>query len=136
MYDLAIDVRRGLPMTTRIKLQISCGEFSDGFIKKLPALETVMIAHGLDPSDFVIAKDASPAPRLPIVYRPGGNPVDYTVFVSGDSFTVTQPDDLSFLAYFYRRCIADTGKDVALHSNENKLGAWFGRLKIWLNKPI
>ncbi len=123
-------------MTTQIKLQSSCGDFSDGFVKRLPALETAMIAHGLDPSDFVIAKDASPGPRLPFIYRPGGNPVDYTVFVSGNSFTVTQPDDLSFLAYFYRRCISDTRQEAEPLSKEGKMGAWFGRLKIWLNKPI
>ena len=123
-------------MTTQIKLQSSCGDFSPAFLKRLPALEKAMIEHGLEPSDFVIAKDASPAPRLPLVLRPGGNPVDYTVFVSGESFTVTQPDDLSFLGYFYRRCIPDAGKKAELHREENKLTALFGRLKAWLNKPI
>jgi hypothetical protein len=41
-------------------------------------------------------------PRLPLYLRPDGNPKQYTVFVKGRSFTVVQPNDLSFLNYFYR----------------------------------
>lgn len=79
---------------------------------------------------------------MPIAFRPDGNPLD-TVFVKDRSFTVTQPDDMSFLAYFYRLCVpAPEEKDAphsvaqALHSEEKKLEALIGRLERWLNKPI
>ena len=130
-------------MTAHIKLQSSYGDFDPAFVQQLPALEKAMIDQGLQPSDFVIAKDETRGPRLPIAYRPGGTPPEYTVFVKGRSFTVRQPDDMSFLAYFYRLCVpAPEEKDAphsvaqALHSEEKKLEALIGRLKRWLNKPI
>ena len=101
-----------------------------------------MTDHGIDPANFVISKDLAGGPRLPIVYRPDGNPLEYTVFVKGRSFTVTQPDDLSFLAYFYRLCVPAEHKDAPhsaahlLHAQEKKLEALIGRLETWLNKPI
>ena len=88
-----------------ITLQSTVGGFSPEFIRKLPALEQAMIAHGLEPSQFVISKDwatqaAVPYPFLkPFFY-------DYTVFVGGQNFTVTEPNDMRFLEYFYNRCIA------------------------------
>jgi hypothetical protein len=129
-------------MTAHIKLQSSYGDFDPVFIKELPALEKAMIDHGIDPSGFVIAKDQAQLTRLPIYYRPDGNPIDYTVFVKGRSFTVTQPDDMSFLAYFYRLCVPAVEKDdphsIAhkLHSEEKKLEALIDRLERWFNKPI
>ena len=130
-------------MTAHIKLQSSYGDFDPAFVQQLPALEKAMIDQGLQPSDFVIAKDEARGPRLPIAYRPGGTPPEYTVFVKGRSFTVTQPDDLSFLTYFYRLCVpAHEKKDAphsvahALHSEEKKLEALNGRLERWLDKPI
>ena len=30
---------------------------------------------------------------------------DYTVFVDGENFTVTEPNDIKFLEYLYQRCI-------------------------------
>jgi hypothetical protein len=88
-----------------IKLQTSFGDFDPAFLRELPALEKAMIDQGLHPSDFVIAKDEARGPRLPLVYRPDGTPPEYTVFVKGRSFTVRQPDDLSFLTYFYGLCV-------------------------------
>jgi len=130
-------------MTTHIRLQSSCGDFSDAFVKRLPALEKAMIEQGLDPSDFVIAKDPSHRPLLPYVFRMTGNPVDYTVFVKGESFTVTYPDDLSFLKYFYQRCVSNTESEDDLDSvadkqptAKNQLAALMGRLIAWFNKPI
>ncbi len=130
-------------MTHRIKLQSSCGDFDPKFVKALPALEKAMIAHGVDPADFVIAKDWAAGPRLPIYYRPDGNPIDYTVFVKGQSFSVRQPDDLSFMAYFYGLCAPPPEKDDAghpvahaIHSEEKKLHAFVVRLEKWFNKPI
>jgi hypothetical protein len=89
-----------------ITLQSTAGGFSPEFMRKLPALEQAMIAHGLEPSQFVISKDwatqaAVPYPFLkPFFY-------DYTVFVGGENFTVTEPNDIRFLEYFYNRCIAE-----------------------------
>jgi hypothetical protein len=134
-----------MPMNahTHIVLQSSYGDFDSAFRKRLPALEKAMIDQGLHPSDFVIAKDLAQNPRLPIAYRPNGNPLEYTVFVKGRSFTVTQPDDMSFLRYFYRLCVPDVEKkddprSIAhkMHSEEKKLEAVIGRLERWLNKPI
>jgi hypothetical protein len=64
-----------------------------------------MVAHGLEPSQFVISKDwatpaSTPLPALlPFFYN-------YTVFVGEENFTVTEPNDIRFLDYFYQRCIA------------------------------
>jgi hypothetical protein len=66
-----------------IKLQSSYGDFSAEFVKELPALEKAMTDHGIDPANFVISKDLASGPRLPIYYRPDGNPLEYTVFVKG-----------------------------------------------------
>jgi hypothetical protein len=125
-----------------IKLQTSFGSFDPAFLKELPVLEKAMINQGLHPSDFVIAKDEARGPRLPLVYRPDGTPPEYTVFVKGRSFTVRQPDDLSFLMYFYGLCVPPVEKyDAphsiahALHSEEKKLEALIGRLERWFNKP-
>lgn len=130
-------------MTAQIKLQSSYGDFDTAFVKELPALEKAMIDEGLNPSAFVIAKNLAQIPHLPIAFRPDGTPLEYTVFVKDRSFTVTQPDDMSFLAYFYRLCVpAPEEKDAphtvaqALHSEEKKLEALIGRLERWLDKPI
>jgi hypothetical protein len=130
-------------MTHRIKLQTSCGDFDPKFVKALPALEKAMTAHGVDPADFVISKDWAAGPRLPIFYRPDGNPVEYTVFVKGQSFSVRQPDDMSFMAYFYELCAPPTARDDAghpvartLHEQEKKLHEFIAKIESWFNKPI
>jgi hypothetical protein len=131
------------PMTAHhVKLQSSVGDFSREFVKALPTLEKAMTDRGIDPSNFVIAKDQARVTSLPIAFRPDGNPLEYTVFVKGRSFTVTQPNDTSFLAYFYSLCVPPEHKDAphsiahALHSEEKKLEALIGRLEAWFNKPI
>jgi len=40
-----------------IKLQSTVGDFSPELVKELPALEKAMVDHGIDPANFVIAKD-------------------------------------------------------------------------------
>jgi hypothetical protein len=124
--------------TRHIMLQTSCGAFSKEFLEKLPAVEKAMRAKGLDPAGFVIAKDRSQVPRLTIAWRPTGTPVDYTIFVKGKSFTVTQPSDTAFLAYFYELCMAadDTGvrPSGARHATA-KSPSIFSRIVNWLNKP-
>jgi hypothetical protein len=129
-------------MAQHIELQSSCGDFSPEFMKELPAVEKTMVAHGLDPARFVISKDWARVPYLPIAFRPDGQPIEYTVFVKGRSFTVTQPDDTSFLAYFCRLCLAtDEREDPhsfghALHAEERNLEAVMRRLEKWLGKPV
>jgi len=129
-------------MAQHMRLQSSCGDFSREFMKELPAVEKAMVAHGLDPACFIIAKDWARTPLLPIAFRPDGTPKEYTVFVKGKSFTVQQPDDSSFLGYFYALCLApEENEDPhslahALHTEEKKLEAVIARLEKWLTKPI
>ncbi len=85
-----------------ITLQSSCGPFDESFVAKLPELEAAMVAQGLDPADFIIAKD-----RPTVTSRSFGQQChDYTVYVGAENFTVTLPGDLNFLEYFYDRCVA------------------------------
>jgi hypothetical protein len=86
-----------------ITLQSTVGGFSPAFLRKLPQFEQAMIAHGLDPSEFVISKDRA-SPTMPFL---GPFFYDYTVFVGGENFTVTEPNDLAFYQYFHQRCVAD-----------------------------
>ncbi len=125
-----------------ITLQSSCGDFDPAFLKRLPALERAMIDRGLDPADFIISKSEAQVTRLTIAYRPTGHPTDYTVFVKGRSFTVTQQDDMSFLRYFYALCLHEPKGDDP-HSLEHKLQApsrsmlaFIDRIGRWLNKPF
>jgi hypothetical protein len=92
------------PMTAPIKLQSSYGDFDPAFVKQLPAMEKAMIDQGLDPSAFVIAKNLAQQPRLPIAFRPDGNPLEYTVFVKGRSFTRCLPP--SSISFSYLRSAA------------------------------
>jgi hypothetical protein len=87
-----------------ITLQSTVGGFSAEFMRKLPLVEKAMIAHGLEPSQFVISKDRATPPTVPII---GPFFYDYTVFVGEENFTVTEPNDIKFLDYFYQRCIAE-----------------------------
>ncbi len=52
----------------------------------------------------MISKDRATPPSVPFI---GPFFYAYTVFVGDDSFTVTEPNDMSFLEYFYDRCIAE-----------------------------
>jgi hypothetical protein len=114
----------------QIKLQSSVGAFDQTFMEKLPLVEQAMVAHGLDPSDFVIAKDASlftNARAFGATFR------DYTVFVGDKHFTVTQPSDLRFLEYFHERCIAP---DEAAPTPHHKLADVLDKLVHWMEQPV
>ena len=50
-----------------ITLQSTVGGFSPEFMRKLPAVEQAMIAHGLEPSAFVISKDRATPPTVPFI---------------------------------------------------------------------
>ncbi len=124
--------------TRHITLQTSCGPFSPEFLEKLPQVEQAMIAKGLDPAAFVIAKDRSQAAALTIAWRPTGHPIEYTVFVDGKSFTVTKTSDSKFLAYFYELCIKpddDAAASGFLDSAAKKSKSMLSRIVNWLNKP-
>jgi hypothetical protein len=112
-----------------ITLQSTVGGFSAEFMRKLPLLEQAMIAHGLEPSEFVISKDrASPeAPWIgPFFYR-------YTVFVGEENLTVTEPNDLKFYDYFYERCTAED--DPAPQPQPRQRGL-IARVFRWMSQPI
>jgi hypothetical protein len=113
-----------------IKLQSSVDAFDESFMQMLPQVEQAMLSHGLDPAGFVIAKDASlftNARAFGATFR------DYTVFISGKHFTVTQPSDIHFLEYFYERCIAP---DEVAPTPHHKLASVLGKLVHWMEQPI
>ena len=83
-----------------IILQSTVVGFSAEFMRRLPELEQAMVAHGLKPSQFVISKDRATPATVPGI---GPFLYDYTVFAGDENFTVTEPDDIKFLEYFYRR---------------------------------
>ena len=114
----------------QIGLQTTVTPFDASFLKFLPVVEKAMIDHGLDPRDFIIAKDTNQFNSYPGLRQRFHN---YTVFVRGKDFTVTQPTDSAFLKYFYDRCVAP--EEVA-PSPEHKLQVIIGRLLHWLNQPV
>jgi len=93
-------------------------------------VEKAMIDHGLDPRDFIIAKDRTQFNSFPGLRQRFHN---YTVFVRGKDFTVMQPTDLSFLKYFYDRCVAP---EQIAPSPEHKLQGIIGRLLHWPDQPV
>ena len=111
-----------------IILQSTTDGFSQRFMRELPELEKTMVAHGLDPSQFVISKDRSSL--LPFF----GKSYEYTVFFGEDKFTVTEPNDARFLEYFYRRCIAADDAEPASPSAAR--GGLIRRFLEWMAQPI
>ena len=89
-----------------IILQSTVGGFSAQFLRKLPLVEQAMREHGLEPSQFVISKDTATTPTAPLI---GPFFYDYSVFFGDDHFTVTEPNDMVFLDYFFKRVLASDG---------------------------
>jgi hypothetical protein len=114
-----------------IKLQSTVGDFTPEFMRKLPLVEADMRAHGLEPSEFVISKDRGAPPAFPLM-----SPFfyEYTVFVGDDSFTVTEPNDIRFLEFFHKRCIA-TSEDEEGQRLTSSPGL-FRRFLRWMSQPI
>jgi hypothetical protein len=116
-----------------ITLQSTVGGFSSEFMRRLPDVEQAMVAHGLEPSQFVISKDwatpaSTPLPALlPFFYN-------YTVFVGEENFTVTEPNDIRFLDYFYQRCIAEDA--TAPEPQPARRASLIGRIFRWMEQPI
>lgn len=106
--------------------------FSSEFVRRLPQLEQAMLAHGLEPSEFVISKDRATPPTMPFI---GPFFYDYTVFVGEESFTVTEPNDTRFLEYFYRRCIAEDEATPEQQRRSRQSGV-ISRLFRWMAQPI
>ncbi len=115
-----------------ITLQSTVGGFSRGFMRKLPALEQAMIAHGLEPSQFVISKDRATPPTVPFI---GPFFYDYTVFVGEEGFTVTEPNDIIFLDYFYQRCIAEDEVTPEQEQHKRRPGL-IKRIFRWMAQPV
>jgi hypothetical protein len=117
-----------------ITLQSTVGGFSPQFMRKLPDLEQAMIAQGLEPSTFVISKDRAAPPAFPLApffY-------EYTVFVDEEHFTVTEPNDMTFLEFFYRRCVApddENEADAAAPQHTRRPGL-ISRIFRWMERPI
>jgi hypothetical protein len=124
--DQAADDRAQAPML--LTLQSSVGSFDADFLKRIPLLEQAMIAQGLDPAAFVIAKDRS---LFTNGFPFGSRLWDYTVFVDGEHFTVTKPDDLTFLAYFAARCLAPDDPPAV-----PKPAGLLTRFMHWMAQPI
>ena len=115
-----------------ITLQSTVGGFSAEFMRKLPELEQAMTAHGLEPTQFVISKDRASSGEMPVI-RPFF--YDYTVFIGEESFTVTEPNDMVFLDYFYQRCVAEDEPSPEAERRARRPGL-IHRLFRWMAQPI
>ena len=114
-----------------ITLQSTVGGFSPAFMRKLPQVEQAMIAHGLEPASFVISKHRATPPSVPFI---GPFFYDYTVFVGDENFTVTEPNDMIFLDYFHKRCIAEDEPEPA--GQRRRRSGLISRIFRWMAQPI
>jgi hypothetical protein len=121
----------GLGLAMPITLQSTVGGFSPGFTRRLPGLEKAMVAQGLEPSTFVISKDRAAPPAFPL------QPFfyEYTVFIGEEHFTVTEPNDMTFLNYFYNRCVAPDDANEAEPQRPRRPGLIL-RLFRWMERPV
>ena len=116
-----------------ITLQSTVGGFSPEFLRKLPLLEQAMTAHGLEPSQFVISKDRVTPATVPLI---GPFFYDYTVFVGDDNFTITEPNDIKFLDYFYKRCIVQDAPEAAGAPPRKTGPGLISHILGWMAQPI
>jgi hypothetical protein len=108
--------------------------FSGEFIRKLPALEQTMIAHGLDPSGFVISKkDNASTATVPFV---GPFFYDYSVFFGDEQFTVTEPNDMVFLDYFLKLCTAEEDDRPLPKLRREQRSGPIRRFLSWMTQPV
>ena len=108
------------------------GGFTRDFVRKLPELEKAMLAHGLDPSEFVISKDrASPgAPWItPFFFQ-------YTVFIGEENFSVTEPNDERFYEYLYGRVTAEEDYSDTAPEQPAREPGLITRFFRWMEQPI
>jgi hypothetical protein len=119
-------------------LQTSVGPFDESFVKELRRFEGVMLANGLDPAAYIIAKDRVQFTSLPFFVRPGGDGYNYTVFIEGESFSVTKANDMAFLGYFEQLC-AGALQNGALYRRRSllsRLARLAARARRWLDAPL
>ena len=111
-----------------IILQSTVGGFSAQFMRKLPLVEQAMREHGLEPSEFVISKDYASTATIPIM---GPFFFSYSVFFGEEQFTVTEPNDMVFLDYFFKRVLAaDEPPQVPRQPGLMR------RLFDWMSQPV
>lgn len=125
----------------QITLQTSVGDFDASFLKELRRFEGVMEANGLDPSTYIIAKDRVQFCSLPFFVRPGGDGFNYTVFIDGESFSVTKINDMAFLGYFEQLCAAAIAEGAGAEPVvppplPPRAPDMFSRIQQWLNAPV
>ena len=111
-----------------IILQSTVGGFSAQFMRKLPLVEQAMREHGLEPSEFVISKDYASTATIPIM---GPFFYSYSVFFGEETFTVTEPNDMVFLDYFYKRVLA-VDEPPELPGRPGLMQRFFG----WMSQPV
>ena len=117
-----------------ITLQSTVGGFSDEFMCKLPRLEQAMVANGLDPAAFVISKDRATPATVPLI---GPFFYEYSVFIGDENFTITEPDDIKFLEYFYGRCVAPDDSAPGQETEQStRPPSLISRILQWMAKPI
>jgi hypothetical protein len=116
-----------------ITLQSSVGGFSSDFLRKLPLVEHDMVEHGLEPDAFLISKDRATPSSL---YVTGAFFFEYTVYVDGENFTVTEPNDMTFLEFFHKRCIAEEEKETPLPTLQRRPPGPIRRFLSWMAQPI
>ena len=112
-----------------ITLQSTIGGFSDEFMRRLPKLEQAMLANGLDPAEFVISKDRATPATVPLL---GPFFYEYTVSFGDDEFTVTEPNDMKFLEYFYARCVAPDDPEP----QTSRPPGLISRIFRWMRQPV
>jgi hypothetical protein len=113
-----------------IILQSTVGGFSAGFMKRLPQLEAAMRDNGLDPDAFLISKDSAASANA----RPlGPFFFNYTVFVDGEHFTVTEPNDARFFDYLVARCRAAAEDPM---TPRHKAHGLLQRFLRWMERPV
>ena len=82
--------------------------------------------------EFVISKDRATPAALPFV---GPFFYDYTVFIGDENFTVTEPNDIVFLDYFYQRCIA-ADETAPENGAAPRRPGLINRIFRWMAQPI
>jgi hypothetical protein len=111
-----------------IILQSTVGGFSAQFMRKLPQVEQAMREHGLEPSEFVISKDYASTATIPLM---GPFFFNYSVFFGEEKFTVTEPNDMVFLDYFFKRVLTADGPPE-LPRRQGLIRRLFG----WMSEPV
>ncbi|MEH2563340.1 hypothetical protein [Bradyrhizobium sp. AZCC 2289] len=114
-----------------ITLQSTIGGFSAEFMRRLPQLEQAMTANGLDPTEFVISKDRATPATVPLI---GPFFYEYTVSFGDEKFTVTEPNDMRFLEYFYARCVAPD--EAGPEPQALRPPGLISRIFRWMTHPI